>query len=324
MTDYVICARFRVMQMSTLRLPDADSIISFYQQATGMLPDYMQLSTGPGGLTNRVVELDGVTLIWASGQGRARWRDQITDQGFQFGCMVESRGPVKILGTEIEPDVAAVWLPDQEVDYVLDGPYLSLEIGVSEALLEERGWELSGEPLARLPVEVMNDLISGCRTLSTAAGRAPTAGPDREEPRDRVLTLLDAALDPWHHNPKSEERSQRKGPRFRQLIRTADDYLDNLGGAPLNLADLADSTGTSRRTLHRAFDDQLGVGPRRYYELKRLGILRSRLTKGSVAEHTITELATALGFHDLGRMSGLYRRHYGEYPRDTLLSRERA
>ena len=98
--------------------------------------------------------------------------------------------------------------------------------------------------------------------------------------------------------------------------------MDRLNGEPLDLSQLATFSGVSRRTLHRAYHDQLGIGPRRCYELKRLGLLRSRLRRAHVDEHTITELATALGFHDLGRLAGTYRRQYGEYPRETLLQRK--
>ncbi len=307
------------MEMSTLRLPDADSIVSFYQETTGMQPDYLQLSSGPGGLSSKVVELDGVTLIWAAADGRARWRDQITEAGFQFGCMVESTGPVKFLGREIDADEAAVWLPGQELDYVLEGPYLSLEIGVSEALVGDRGWAPSGGPLGRVSPETMGQLIDTCRKISEEPGA--TDAPVGHHQRDRVLTLLDAALDSWHQGSDKAALSARKGPRFRQLVRRADRFMDKLEGEPLDLSDLATFTGVSRRTLHRAYHDQLGIGPRRCYELKRLGLLRSRLRNANATEHTITELATALGFHDLGRLAGTYRRHYGEYPRDTLLQR---
>ncbi|TNF86633.1 MAG: AraC family transcriptional regulator [Gammaproteobacteria bacterium] len=306
------------MQMSTLRLPDADSIVSFYEQTTGMQPDYVQLSTGPGGLTNKVVELDGVTLIWAKANGRARWRDQITDSGFQFGCMVDSQGPVKLLGREIEPNEAAVWLPGQEVDYVLEGPYLSLEIGVNELLIEERGWTPSGGPLANVPEQVMTSLVQACTTISKETLEPSPS--DAAEQRDRILTLLDAALDPWHRGMEESSQSNRKDFRFRQLVRNAERFMDALAGEPLNLSDLAEHTGASRRTLHRAYQNQLGVGPRRYYELKRLSMLRSKLKRANATEHTITELATKLGFHDLGRLAGTYRRLYGEYPRETLLS----
>ena len=324
MTDYVFCARFPGMQMSTLRLPDADSIVSFYEETTGMQPDYLQLSRGPGGLSNKVVELGGVTLIWAAANGRARWRDQITEAGFQFGCMVESQGPVRFLGREIEANEAAVWLPGQEVDYVLEGPYLSLEIGVSETLVQERGWAPTGNPLGHVPAPVMSRLIQACRSISSESPQPATASgttaSDTDEPRERVMTLLDAALDPWHASSENNSQSRRRELRFRQLVRRADQFMDGLAGEPLDLAALAAHTGASRRTLHRAYEDQLGVGPRRYYELKRLDMLRSRLKTGNAAEHTITELATKLGFHDLGRLAATYRAHYGEYPRDTLIN----
>ena len=127
------------------------------------------------------------------------------------------------------------------------------------------------------------------------------------------MTLLDDVLMGWAAGP-----GQRAQTPARALFARAEGKLKALAGEPLDIEALATDLGVSRRTLHRAFCRELGIGPRRYYELIRLNLLRGRLRGARAATATITGLATELGFHDLGRLAGLYHRQFGEYPRQTL------
>ena len=54
---------------------------------------------------------------------------------------------------------------------VLEGPYLSLEIGVNESLVQERGWAPSGNPLGRISATVMNSLVQACTLISNESLR---------------------------------------------------------------------------------------------------------------------------------------------------------
>ena len=60
------------MQEMNIQLKDPDEIEAFYLETTGMKPDYLQLSAGPAGMEMKVIELGGVTLVWATVRGRTR------------------------------------------------------------------------------------------------------------------------------------------------------------------------------------------------------------------------------------------------------------
>ncbi|WP_341705042.1 helix-turn-helix domain-containing protein, partial [Ferrovibrio sp.] len=97
----------------------------------------------------------------------------------------------------------------------------------------------------------------------------------------------------------------------------------------------------SRRSLARAFQDSLGVGPMTYIRLLRLSQTRRALlaarrhgssSPGSsspggssqaegAAAPGVTGIALGHGFTELGRFAQLYRRMFGETPSETLRAR---
>ena len=72
------------------------------------------------------------------------------------------------------------------------------------------------------------------------------------------------------------------------------------------------------RTLHHYCVGHLGISPLQLVLRIRLDRVRHALLTG---EGNVTSIAFAHGFTALSRFSGLYRRAFGESPRDTLRSR---
>ena len=103
-------------------------------------------------------------------------------------------------------------------------------------------------------------------------------------------------------------------------MRSFDSYLSEVGDNVPALNSVSRELGVGRRSLFYALRQSLGITPRRYIEVRRLLELRRRLKLTTPDASTVTELATELGFGDLGRMAGKYHRQFGEYPRDTLKS----
>jgi AraC-like DNA-binding protein len=104
-----------------------------------------------------------------------------------------------------------------------------------------------------------------------------------------------------------------------RLVRSAQEYLDNAGDALVHISELLSALRTSRRTLHRAFNEVLALPPLTYLRHRRLCEARLRLTREAAAGITVAEVALQHGFSDFGRFSGYYRRLFGENPSDTLL-----
>jgi AraC-like DNA-binding protein len=87
---------------------------------------------------------------------------------------------------------------------------------------------------------------------------------------------------------------------------------------PLHLAEICTTIGASERTLRECCEDQLGMGPVRYLWLRRMNLARRALLCGIPATTTVTEIAMAYGFWELGRFALRYRTLFGELPSASL------
>lgn len=88
----------------------------------------------------------------------------------------------------------------------------------------------------------------------------------------------------------------------------------------VGIGQLCQVTGVSERTLRNAFYRTRGSSPKRVLLRLRLDKVREALIGGDRMA-TVTSVATAFGFYDLGRFAGRYKAVFGEYPSDTLRAR---
>ena len=87
---------------------------------------------------------------------------------------------------------------------------------------------------------------------------------------------------------------------------------------PIRIAKICHVAGVSPRTLLRAFRAVHGAAPYRYLCWLRLLEARRILSSPAGNPPTVTEVATRLGFVELGRFAAAYRAAFGECPSDTL------
>ena len=107
-------------------------------------------------------------------------------------------------------------------------------------------------------------------------------------------------------------------PSAMQLVRNVEDYLAAVGARPVHISEICAHFNVSRRSLHRAFDDVLGLGPVTFLRHKRLCAIHSALKDSDPATVTVGQVAMQQGFIELGRFSHYYRSLFGEYPSETL------
>ena len=91
-----------------------------------------------------------------------------------------------------------------------------------------------------------------------------------------------------------------------------------LDGPEAGIAQAAATLGVTVRTLHNHCQKQLGMSPGRYIKLTRLLRARMTLLHADPACSSVTAIARACGFTQLGRFSVDYRQAFGETPSQTL------
>ena len=104
----------------------------------------------------------------------------------------------------------------------------------------------------------------------------------------------------------------------RAVVALAEDYLNANRHAPPPVSSLCRAVGLSERALRNAFYDVHGVGPKRWMRDARLHDAHRALERASAGTATVTGIATAHGFYELGRFSATYKEAYGESPSVTL------
>jgi AraC family ethanolamine operon transcriptional activator len=127
---------------------------------------------------------------------------------------------------------------------------------------------------------------------------------------DCLLAGLTSAL------PQTSARSYT-GAR---LVSETEDYIDAAGERPVHISELCAALRVSRRSLHRAFADTLGIGPAAYLRCRRLSTIQSILRRSDPATTSISDLAFEYGFQGAGRFASYYRAYFGENPSETFRS----
>jgi transcriptional regulator GlxA family with amidase domain len=112
-------------------------------------------------------------------------------------------------------------------------------------------------------------------------------------------------------------RASQRIPR-RELVTRALAMLRDHLSDPIKIGDLSRMAGVSERSLRAAFHDVIGLSPKQYAIAQRLRAAREALSTADPDTTTVTDVAMAYGFFELGRFAGRYRHAFGEVPSRTL------
>jgi transcriptional regulator GlxA family with amidase domain len=102
------------------------------------------------------------------------------------------------------------------------------------------------------------------------------------------------------------------------LVARVVSFLHNNVSEPVTVAEMSGMAGVSERTLRAAFRDVIGLSPKQYAITQRLRAAHDALCAADPKTTTVTDVAMAHGFFELGRFAGRYRHAFGEAPSRTL------
>jgi transcriptional regulator GlxA family with amidase domain len=115
----------------------------------------------------------------------------------------------------------------------------------------------------------------------------------------------------------SRSFSAPRGAR-RTIVARAESYVQENMPVPVPVSTLSRAVGLSERALRNAFYDVHGVGPKRWMLDARLRDVHRALERASAGTITVTRIATAHGFFELGRFAATYKATFGQSPSATL------
>jgi len=88
-------------------------------------------------------------------------------------------------------------------------------------------------------------------------------------------------------------------------------------GKAIYLPALCAAIGVPERTLRLCCYESFGMGPKRFLVLRRMHLMRQALRVADAAATTVTNIATGLGFWNLGRFAVDCKSLCGEAPSET-------
>jgi len=288
----------------------------------------------PGKLVGSIKHFGVGTLVITLGRFSAeiRMRGTLHQEKIVLGTILDSAGLSTQWWKDVQVGDVGVFPACVEFDAIHTGrtAYLTVSIalpdllsvlGDEEYLADPGFWKTKRlcNPDPRAGADMLQRLIgiiAGIEHKFSAPSDRAADFLQRSIVESFVLALM-SALPPARARSYTGART-RTGAR---LVSETEDYIDASDGRPVHISELCRVLKVSRRSLHRAFTDTLGIGPAAYLRRRRLSVIRSILSRCDTATISIGDLALEYGFPETGRFAAYYRAHFGEMPSETLRSR---
>lgn len=101
-------------------------------------------------------------------------------------------------------------------------------------------------------------------------------------------------------------------------VRRAEEYIESNWDRAIGIEDLVEETGVGARAIFKAFQKSRGYSPMAFVRMVRLKEARKKLAAPD-SETSVTKVAFACGFGNLGHFARDYREAFGERPSETLI-----
>jgi AraC family ethanolamine operon transcriptional activator len=311
----------RLLQVNTSSL---DSFEGLHQAIRGSHVEVMQLGRGKfrGALSH--VGIGDFSLSIGSFSVGVRTQRVATDDKLVIGMLLNSEDRVTHWSFDMRPADVLVMPPSTEHDGSFHGAasYAAIRLDLTEVASLFKGEPRLSDPATWIRKNHYR-ADSSINVASTSRLPLIVSHLARQQ-----ATLSDSAVDFWKRSIVDTVTgtiahllpADTNGPlpSAMRLVRNVENYLDASGIRPVHISEICAHFDVSRRSLHRAFYDVLGLGPATFLRHKRLCAVRFGLRESDPATVTVAGVATQQGFIELGRFSHYYRSLFGEYPSETL------
>jgi AraC-like DNA-binding protein len=213
---------------------------------------------------------------------------------------------------------------NHRVQWTADAEQLHLKI--SRARLESHLADLVGKPVTKvIDFGFAVDLTSGpgrglLRSVCFLAAELDRPAGLAEMPFARAQLeayVLSSLLYAGRHQFSAVLADPHNVRRLGRLTPVLQ-YIEANAESDLTPETLARAARVSVRTLHAAFQQQLGESPMAYVRRIRLGRVRAELLRSDPSKVRVTDVAMRWGFMHLSRFAEQYREQFNELPSVTL------
>ena len=303
-----------------------DSIDALRNQVRGVA-DIAQLS--PGRLQGTLIHAaaDGFESCVVERSPVATRSVGITPGGKQvLSLVVSSSSRIAYWARDMAPGEMSVIAPGGPVEAYHEGrtSYAMLGLEPSELMAS-----FGGEPRLRDPAFWSQRLLTlRVTSPSDAVERARRLTEILTSLREAPAPLSGDSLDFWRRSiveiftslVSAAAPQERRDPvrNTARLVREIEHYLQEQVFRPVHLSEICSHLNVSRRSLHRAFEEEMGIGPVTFLRRKRLSAVHMTLRQNAQQARSVTDIALEHGFTELGRFAQYYKELFGELPSQTL------
>jgi AraC-like DNA-binding protein len=252
-----------------------------------------------------------------------RSRGVVSEDRITIGMLTGCSNRVTHWSYDMQPADVVVWSPKAEHDARYYGGASVAVISLTASDLEtifgsEPRWREPGawtrkhyRPAAHegaCIIRVLEEIATGLQ-----ANAASLTADAAEFWRRAIVEAMTAAI--LEDSPSDMDGPS---PSALRIVGKVEDQIDAGGSKPFHISEICSRLHVSRRTLHRAFHDAVGLGPVAFLRSKRLCVVHETLRNSDPQKTTVAQVAIEHGFVNLGRFSGDYYSHFNEYPSQTL------
>jgi AraC-like DNA-binding protein len=166
---------------------------------------------------------------------------------------------------------------------------------------------------ARASLRSLMGLFNGAMRLTTSQPSLPTEAQTARGLEQEVIRALIDCL-----STGGGRAHRRATHRHAAIMAQLENVLRAQGNRIPAVSEVSAALRISQRTLRTCCNEYLGVGPNRYFHLRRLQRIHNALIVADPHSASVSLLAKCYGFNELGRFAMAYRKQFGELPSVTL------
>jgi AraC-like DNA-binding protein len=253
----------------------------------------------------------------------------------KYVAMNRQRLPILFLSDPLQPSIVHGNLEASSESVVMYGAGVSLHhrssagnryatMSLSPDDLARAAYAFAGRelppPAETFAMKPSPHILSRLRRLHAVAGRLAADSPGALA-HPEVARALEEALTHTMLRCLTENAppvTDQSLSRRRSAMARLEELLAMNHDRPVYLSEICVAARASERTIRVWCQEHFGMGPVRYLWLRRMHLARQAMLLASSEGQTVTSIAMAHGFWELGRFSVAYRGLFGETPSATL------
>ena len=284
----------------------SDDMDAYSQAVSGFDIRPRVLGSGPISVTQDCIDFGGVVVRFTRYCGNLL-EEYMTDPNWLTIAFLMK--PIRWCGHELPASVALTLLPAREGIGTISHSLDLLEFSYSQGALREAGVDVRigkkyWEGLSYTPVNA--NVVAWAHELAYRGN----FGEETCEAREQLIEFLRKWLSSFHNFQHVVGGSQRL-----EITQAVIEMIDAHPDRFLTMDEVSSALNVSEQWIRESFKSTIGINVYQYARESKLRAAYQMLTTGT---HSVTSVATQLGFNHLSRFSQYYKAQFGELPIHTL------